>query len=1131
MTKSNEEAFRDELIDALERELVGPGLPPHDYEGDPTQPYVERLEESPTQRYSAGVLFPQRQVINESEDQDGASNEDGLAPSEEGPPTDPLEGDPAAEPKRDGVSSDSLTDAYDQTVRLANEFYPSAIGLSCLCDADAGDLTVRVSAARYEAGMTQYQIETEDGPLTRERQEWRRIEIDLPDETLTIPTKSQTETWERSLIDFLQIKGMFRHRADSSVLLTLSLLNLHVNRQDDRIRAADCFFQVAVEVESADGRSVFREYKVLPDRGSNRIDDPDVQEEAELELLYRKRKAFAVGHGCSVEWGEESNGKVASLGTVTIPRVKVPPVEPRKTGGDELSMYYLSGADGTVSPDDVPPTLAQVANDYEAWIKDREAEVSKLEDRLKDPAKANLDHCRTCLGRIRDGIGLLGKDAQMLEAFMLANRAILMQQHHSKRPKRATSVGMKELPQSYKPSAPDQGRWYAFQLAFILMNLSSLKTRDDGTEHPERDLVDLIWFPTGGGKTEAYLGLAATDIFLRRLIRPGNAGCTVLMRYTLRLLTSQQFQRASSMICACELIRRERRPSDLGEEPITIGLWVGGSLTPLYREPAVKSLNNLAKPNSQEPNEFQLLKCPWCGTALDEPDDLGYQAHGRPKTVIFVCPESNCPFSTSKKRLPVVVIDDDVYETPPTLIIGTVDKFAMLAWREMSGRIFGIGTPGAYDPPDLIIQDELHLISGPLGSVVGLYESAIDLLCSWKGRKPKIVASTATIRRAWHQCRALYDRPTSQFPPQGLDISDSFFAKENPNTPGRFYVGVFATAAPSFVTAMVRTLGGLFQSCNTTKLPAGATESVRDPYWTILQYFSSLRELGHAATLIEADVPEYMWSIATRTNLPKELCRSLGSPVELTSRRTADEIPAILERLEIRHPRASKESKDRPLDTLLATNMISVGVDVNRLGLMLVVGQPKTTSEYIQASSRVGRSKNAPGLVVAMYNPGKPRDRSHYEHFRAYHEAFYKHVEPTSVTPFSLPVMERALHGVLVVLVRHLVGLVEPDKFDPASPALQGLMDEIERRCKTVDPEHAGSLQSKLKLLVSKWASVQPSEWGHFGKPPELRPLMYPAGSEPLPTWAGSAWPTPSSMRNVDVECRAEVIASYENDS
>ena len=806
----------------------------------------------------------------------------------------------------------------------------------------------------------------------------------------------------------------------------------------------------------------------------------------------------------------------------------MPPVEPRSEGGDELSMYFLSGAEGDVIPSAIPTQLEQLANDYEAWIGGQKTD--DLPAHLVSAADANLANCSECLERIRRGIALLKEDATLLEAFMLANRAILMQQVHSKRPKRPTKQALKELPATYKPLDVKSGRWRSFQLAFMLMNLASIARKPDGKDHGERDLVDLIWFPTGGGKTEAYLGLAATDIFFRRLTRPGNAGCTVLMRYTLRLLTAQQFQRASSMICACELIRRDR-PEDLGEEPITIGLWVGESLTPLYREPALKSLNNLAKENSQEANSFQLLKCPWCGTALDEHDNLGYVAHkesGKPKTVVFVCPEPRCEFSTRKKKLPVVVIDDDVYASPPTLVIGTVDKFAMLAWREESGRLFGIGTDGDHDPPDLIIQDELHLISGPLGSVVGLYETAIDMLCSWKGRRPKIVASTATIRRAWQQCKALYNRSTAQFPPQGLEISDSFFAKENTSAAGRIYAGIFATASPSFVTALVRTLGGLFQSCNSLSLPDGAVERTRDPYWTILQYFSSLRELGHAATLIEADIPEYMWAIATRADLPKELCRSLGSPVEMTSRRTADEIPEILERLEVRHPRKSDDPKDRPLDTLLATNMISVGVDVDRLGLMVVVGQPKTTSEYIQASSRVGRSQAAPGLVIAMYNPGKPRDRSHYEHFRAYHEAFYKHVEPTSVTPFSLPVIERALHAVLVVLARHYARLRSPSALIPTEASIVELADFIKERCDAIDAEHTSQLAQKLQAKISQWASILPSEWGRFGKPPDARPLMYPAGTDPLNEWGGSSWATPTSMRNVDVECEARVVPAYE---
>lgn len=1098
--------FRDELIQKLRRELIGPEIP---FGGLPegTPPPTEVLHESPVQRYSAGVLFPARQPINEVED----SSDDG----EDVPPaSDPEifpEGQANVQDKTAG--EDRLGDAYDETVRLANEFFPSALGLTFIAAVSAKGLIIRSRAAVYESRPPA-------DPASKLR-EWHRTQLDLKPVPLVVDPGRTSGMSESEVAENLKVRYLYHRRADGTWLVTVTMLNSRQSSPDSLRSGSGCFFQVGFDVRDPSGGFVFREYRPA----SRAIRDPK-GEEGRLELLYRNRKAFAAGHGCAADWGEERDGCTDWVATSIIPAFKVAPVEPRVEGGNELSMHFLSGAEGRVKPDQVVTALERLPADYEAWVKDREAEVPGLPEQLRDAALSNLKDCRTCLERMRAGIGLLRIDPKLREAFMLANRAILMQQYHSRRPRRGVDQPWEDLPESYEPIDPKAGRWRAFQLAFILLNLRSLVPGPGGKDHSDRQLVDLIWFPTGGGKTEAYLGLSACDIFYRRLRNPDDAGCTVLMRYTLRLLTAQQFQRACSMICACELIRRED-PRRLGEEPISIGLWVGESLTPIYRQDAVKALNGLASRDKQTENPFQLLKCPWCGTELDNKKHLGYVTHGKPKSVIFVCPAKPCPFSNRDGRLPVLVIDEDIYDQPPTLLIGTVDKFAMLAWRGEAGRIFGLGG-GNCNPPDLIIQDELHLISGPLGSVVGLYEGAIDLLCSWNGRAPKIVASTATIRRAGQQCQALYDRPTFQFPPQGIDISDSFFAVENPSAPGRVYAGVFATAAPSFVTAMVRALSALFQGCLTIKLPAGAGEHVRDPYWTVLQYFNSLRELGHAATLVEADIPEYMWAIASRDRIPKELCRRLGSPVELTSRLSADEIPQILERLSVTYPRAS-EDDDRPLDTLLATNMISVGVDVDRLGLMVVVGQPKTTSEYIQASSRIGRSDKAPGLVVTMYNPGKPRDRSHYEHFRGYHAAFYKHVEPTSVTPFSLPVQDRALHALLVVVARQLGGLETPDQIDPKAKLLIDLIRRLKERCERTDEDHVAVLQHNLQRLLKHWAAVRPSEWGRFGSPPESRPLMYPAGTEPPAEWDESAWATPTSMRNVDVECQAQVVTSYED--
>lgn len=1113
---THEELFRDELINALRRELVGPDLPPHGTEIPDGAIWTEVLQESPIQRYSAGVLFPQNQPNNEV---DNAGENDAATAGDEAVNVDdpelPVE-DQGQEATRDGRLSDQLADAYDETIRMANEFLPAAIGLTFITDYPEDALVIHATAARYES-------QAPVDPASKLR-EWRRIPLSITPVLLRFPATIHHDMQEFELAPRLKLRAMYRRRNDGTFLVTVSIMNATLAASDKPPSAADCFFQIGFAVSDPQRRFVFREYRTVRRSFSENEDNPDLKEEATLELLYRKRKDYAAGHGCSADWGDESDARTNSVKTAIVPEFKVPPVEPRTEGGDELSMFHLSGAEGEILPERIPDLLENLVSDYEQWIGERVSELVELPKDLQSTGESNLTDCRRCLGRIRGGIDLLRSNQTILRAFMLANRTILLQQHHSKRAKRSLNGSWQELPTSYRPENDTTGRWRTFQLAFILMNLPSIVPQSSGVDDEDRGLVDLIWFPTGGGKTEAYLGLAACDIFFRRLNRPSNAGCTVLMRYTLRLLTSQQFQRAASMIAACELIRRES-PDTFGEEPISIGLWVGESLTPTHREQALKALNDLAKESDHAENPFQLLKCPWCGTAFDE-SKLGYVADGKPKTVVYICPELRCPFSKRPQKLPVLVIDDDIYDSPPTLIIGTVDKFAMLAWREHAGRLFGLGMDAKYDPPDLIIQDELHLISGPLGSVVGLYESAIDLLCSWRGRRPKIVASTATIRRSWHQCMALYDRPTFQFPPQGLEISDSFFAKENSTATGRVYLGVFGSASSSFITTQIRTIGGLLQSCKSLALPSGATERTRDPYWTVLEYFNSLRELGHAATLVEADIPEYMWAIVSRSQLPKELCRSLGSPVELTSRRTADEIPAILERLEVRYPRHSEDDQ-RPLDTLLATNMISVGVDVDRLGLMVVIGQPKTTSEYIQASSRVGRSKGAPGLIVAMYNPGKPRDRSHYEHFRAYHASFYKYVEPTSVTPFALPVLERGLHAILVLLVRHFVGLRSPDAIDPHDAAIKKVLEFVTARCHRIDPEHAGALIDRANRLLKQWSEILPKEWGRFGSPPPSRPLMYPAGTEPLEEWDDSPWPTPSSMRNVDVECDARVISTY----
>jgi len=816
-----------------------------------------------------------------------------------------------------------------------------------------------------------------------------------------------------------------------------------------------------------------------------------------------------------------------------LPIYEVRPIEHFDLPGVTFSMEKLaSGGSEAVG------LCEQLAVAYRSWIevqRNRLADQIEVPPQFLDVAEANLQQCESCLTRISKGIELLRTQERIRNAFALANQAMYLQQAHyelasSKVRSWFWKDGKLQLTEAYKePNYSNKAAaWRPFQLAFLLMNLESISNPGSS----ERNVVDLIWFPTGGGKTEAYLGLSAFSILLRRLRNPRDAGATVLMRYTLRLLTTQQFQRAASLICACEFLRRSS-PKTLGECPISIGLWVGAGVTPNDRQDAVSALARLYQ--SPNENRFVVLACPWCGAAMGPVKAgsswkvTGYRKLSKPSRVMFRCEDSECPFSTDA-GLPLAVVDEDIYEQPPTLVIGTVDKFAMLPWRPEARSLFGLNDD--YSAPELIIQDELHLISGPLGSMVAHYETAIEALCragdSLSG--PKIVASTATISRANEQILALYNgRRGSLFPPQGLEVGDSFFARESTSKPGRCYVGVFASALPSHVTAQIRVVSALLQSVKSIPVE---DKQLLDPFWTLMIYFNSIRELGHAATLIRADIREYMNAMWDRQGLKKDVGaealkerRFINRDLELTSRIQSNRIPEILQ--ELFNALGPKEDFS-VVDVCLATNMIQVGLDVPRLSLMAIVGQPKTTAEYIQASSRVGRKE--PGAVVTIYNPARPRDRSHYEHFRAYHQSIYRFVEPTSVTPFANPVVERALHAVVIALARMLGGDAlsqRPDNPPPSDELVKRLKSIIQDRVCNVDEEQLDSVLERLNFIISEWRRVPPSKYGGFAPPDPEEPLMFPSGSERHPRWSTRPLPTPSSMRNVDATCDLGVLSSF----
>ena len=845
-------------------------------------------------------------------------------------------------------------------------------------------------------------------------------------------------------------------------LATLTLVNrsaLSDRSRENTERAT--LFQVGMEVTPAKGTQLI----ARPSRRAL-VDADDFS----AALLYRHAREYAAGHTCSADWDFGEGEAVGAVRIAWLPEAETPATSAdghtlfkalRQRTPNPLSAAWLA----TANLSDACAGLNLVCDAYADWIALQRTELAAIPDELRETGTSHLHEAGDVLKRMRRGVARLQSTPVAAAAFRLANLAMDTQSQWNKR----------------------SLIWRPFQLGFLLLSLESAL---DG-EHPDRDVMDLLWFPTGGGKTEAYLGLIALVAFHRRLSRPQpdeGAGVAVIMRYTLRLLTAQQFTRASSMIAACEAIRRGKIASPdaarLGKVPFSVGLWVGGDATPNWRSEAFKSFTDRTMASPQ-----QLVNCPCCH------DRLHYSQISGNDPVVVRCEKADCLLSGAD--LPVWTVDEDIYAVRPTLIIGTVDKFAQIVRNERTAALFGDGSKAQ---PQLILQDELHLIAGPLGTLAGLYETALDLILSTGGTKPKIIGSTATIRRADEQVRALFNRKTCQFPPPGLDAADSGFAVIDRERPGRLYLGL-TTAGRSAKFALQAAAASLLQTA--TALPA----AVRDAYWTLVTYFNSLRELGGALVLVQDDVNDTLKQLGTAR---EEAARVPARIEELTSRRDQLEIRDILQDL-------NEPFEKGAIDIVLATNMLSVGVDIPRLGLMLVNGQPKTMAEYIQSTSRVGRGDKE-GLVVVSLNAAKPRDRSHYETFRTWHTTLYRDVEATSVTPFASRARDRALHAVLVAVMRHTVqGLRSaPDLTEDLRPQAEAIIDRIAQRAAVIDPFEA-DVRKELIYKLDAWLRMAPDEyWRKFAKRPLLQGAEEVAAKRAAGHLPGQAWPTPNSLRNVE---------------
>ena len=934
--------------------------------------------------------------------------------------------------------------------------------------------------------------------------------------TYTMNTKNRlSEEVETGLRLILNVKQDIK---SNSRICTLSAVN---EQKDNSVNSKMCYFQVSLRVYTT-AKQGFLDIRPAIETGSKDM------EERSLDLLYRDYGVYSSGHGISTHWDMPTKGGVVKeIQTTTMPKHKVPLVDfneiPNNENNESIDLSIAGFA--YKSPEHCFKNLRSLAEEYSSWIRGLVEEQAELDKHFHETAKMHIDNCRESHNRIIKGIELLEKDTTTFKAFQDSNKAMVMQRKHRDIQNEKRSPKDEYVAPTDYESAGDS--WRPFQIAFILMNIESMSS----SESKERDIVDLIWFPTGGGKTEAYLGLTAFTVFYRRLTNQEKyGGTTVLMRYTLRLLTSQQFDRACTLICACELLRQQDEES-YGKEKITIGLWVGGASSPNTIDDAKKRLDSMRKSSETDNNPFHVLGCPWCGTSMDDKDNMGYKIISRPKRLLIYCPNKQCHFSYNQTTteniggLPILVVDEDVYNTPPTLLFGTVDKFAMLPWRKESSSIFALDKENANLSPSLIIQDELHLISGPLGSVVGLYETAIDMLCSAKGVKPKIVASTATIRRAHEQCQALYTRDTNLFPSPGLNASDSFFSRESKKPGGRLYVGVMPSGKTS---AKVRPqlMAAIFQA---PELIETDSLDLKDTYWTNVIYHNSIKDLGVSRSMIDDTFESHCKRLAEMYPRERRYLSTYKKVQELTGR--TKNVPEVLQALE--EPHKQEQKKDDSINILLTTIMISVGIDIDRLGIMTIINQPKMTSEYIQASSRVGRRD--PGIVFTAYNPVRSRDRSLYEQFQKYHQSLYRYVEPSSVTPFSAGTINRALHGMLITLIRHKMQLHDDElltQFKPDSTEFTSIVHEILERAgnSTRNPQAVtgvgledikGGINDFINRVNEIIKSGKSIAYSH--KREDAKHLMQVPNSKE----GGAEFVVYKSMRDTDIECYITIENEY----
>ncbi len=1149
---------RAELEDLLVRDLLGPWDGPEE-ELPPGVPAAER--------YLLGRLVPRPDGSRPQGDVDEA-------------------GDPDLTDREVIETGEELEEPESEASIRAGTMAASALGLSFRVPSDVDAVSVTAEWGSYARGPSAIHRTEQDHPrIVWQRQQMRGV-VEVP----------VTEVGDLTLVpvparESVELHVTVRHNA-SQRIVDLALVNAQPEPEQHVDEAR--LYQVSLTVTATDGEAAIFVGHNDPELAAPPSARDD--ERLRLELLHRAQRSYAHGRRCAVD-ADVRPGEVRAwrLRTTSFPAADVWLTVP--TSADTMPGVVLDMArlgDPELARDDLVRALRPLVTGYRSWLETQAARLdTDAEIRRYQPAgEQMLEEARRMADRLDRAIDLLRDDALARDAFCFANQAMARQRLRSEivrrrlaHPERSVADVEREL------DHPGTRQWRPFQLAFVLLCLPGLTDPSHPDAHRgfEDGQAQLLFFPTGGGKTESYLGLAAYTFAIRRLqgivgtgedARNGADGVAVLMRYTLRLLTAQQFQRAASLLCACESLRRERLDQGdtrWGSAPFRVGLWVGSSVTPNSFDEAMRQLEEHRTPGGTG-GVLQLVACPWCGSRLDHGD---IEANRTRRRVLLYCsdPEGECLFTRRRspgEGIPVLTVDEELYRLTPALVIATVDKLAQLPWKAATATLFGQvaercprhgwkspdfsswckskhpaagGLPGVESEPtlplrqpDLIIQDELHLISDALGSLVGLYETAIDRLCTREtdGRRirPVVVASTATIRRAPDQVEQVFARGLAVFPPQVLDAGETFFSQSvppGPATPARRYRGILATGER--LTAIeIRVVAAVMEHA---QYLFDRHKELADPYMTLVDYFTSTRELAGMRRLVEDDVAERLSSATVRTR------RRRPNVAELTSRMPSDRIASTLAELErpfdpfydstaaldllraqsrAKQPLTARrpEGVPQPLDVLLATSMLQVGVDVPRLGLMVVTGQPKNTAEYIQVTSRVGRVADRPGLILTIYQWARPRDLGHYEQFGHYHATFGAHVEGLTTTPFSDRAVDRGLTGVVVTAMRHSAAAALPNTAAQTvaldGPVANGLLMDLQRRALRVthDPAHADDVRKRGRHRLEAWGERRRTlAAGVLGytEAPDVVGLLRDPDDGPWDRWSA-----PRSLREVEPE-------------